>query len=223
MTNTTVSNGKQWLDTFVFFLESDKAPKAAVPIYLGSIPSEDIDYIYFNCEQLTRPSEQATLLQRIRKRKPLELWDYSQINTDIVRNHGLTARYIHIQSPSWYTEKLVSYRTDIKYDVGFCGTVSPRRKRILDRLIEKGVSVRLVNTWGDVRDKELAQCRIHINIHYGDDYKVFENARCEPWLAIGVPVVSETSYDNDSRCINVDYDALVDTTLRVLISPTVSP
>jgi hypothetical protein len=55
-----------------------------------------------------------------------------------------------------------------------------------------------------------------MNIHYGDTYNVFESARCEPWLKVGVPVISETSLDNDPRCISVDYDRLVETAISTL-------
>jgi hypothetical protein len=72
--------------------------------------------------------------------------------------------------------------------------------------------------YGEERDKELAKCKILLNIHAFSDYNVFENARCEPWLAIGVPIISENSLDNDPRCINVDYDQIVPRTIEFLRS-----
>ena len=208
-----VSNVKEWMDTFIFYLEG---LDYKLPIYIGKIPDDDIDYIYFNSEQLTRTSELNLLLERIQTRKPKEIWDYSRKNVDILNEKNvMNIRHINIQSPKWYTDQLKSYRIRMLYDVGFCGTLSLRRLHILNQLKEKGLTVCIINTWGNERDRSLACCRTLINIHYGDDYKIFESARCEPWLSI-MPVISENSLDNDDRCINVPYDELVMTTRRIV-------
>ena len=72
------------------------------------------------------------------------------------------------------------------------------------------------NIFGEERDIELSKCKVLINIHHSDDYKIFESARCEPWLSIGVPVVSECSLDNDPRCMNMLYDDLIKTVDNLL-------
>ena len=83
-------------------------------------------------------------------------------------------------------------------------------------LNEKGYSVNCITLFGEERDKELAACRIHLNIHCEEDYQLFESARCELWLQVGVPIISENSLDNDSRCINIPYENMVETTIQLI-------
>jgi hypothetical protein len=55
-----------------------------------------------------------------------------------------------------------------------------------------------------------------LNIHFNENYKIFEQYRCFAWLDIGKVVLSENSLDNDPRCINVSYDEIVPTLMKVL-------
>jgi hypothetical protein len=213
--NRIVSKARQWLDTFYIFLESDVAPFTDLPIYIGTNPNHETDYIYMNCEQMTRPSELCKCLHMITTKKPLEVWDYSIENIRILKSHGIKAKHVPLRTPQTYKDTLNAWRHSIEYDVGFCGHLSERRQEIIQALEEKGLTVLVVNTWGEERDKQLAKCKIHINIHCAEDYKIFESARCEPWLSIGVPIVSETSLDDDPRCINTDYNTLVDTVVSL--------
>ena len=36
-----------------------------------------------------------------------------------------------------------------------------------------------------------------VNIHYADDYGVFEAVRCNRWLAAGLPVLTEQGINDD--------------------------
>jgi len=203
-------------DTFTNFFRSPKAPQAVVPIYVYDRKGHTGPFIYFNPEQLTRPCQVHEVVELIRTTKPIEVWDYSKINIEILKQYGIHASCIPIQSPEPYLAKLRAWRTEILYDVGFCGALGDRREKILNELRAAGLRVHfLINIGGDARDEQLAKCKVMINIHFTDHYKIFELARCEPWLAIGVPVISENSLDNDSRCINVAYDDLVKTTVKV--------
>jgi hypothetical protein len=88
--------------------------------------------------------------------------------------------------------------------------------KILQGLRDAGITVNIVTSFGNTRDRELSKCRVILNIHYADDYSIFESVRCEPWLYIGTPVISENSWENDSHAINVPYDQLVERTIEVL-------
>lgn len=204
-------------DTFVNFFKSDKAPQVDIPIYVYDRYGCNEPYVYFNTEQLSRTKELQDVIETIRKTNPVQVWDYSKTNIDILKQHGIDATFISIISDETYLNKLRSWRTEILYDVGFCGSSSPRRQLIIDQLKSAGLTVRFIeNIHGDARDQELAKCRVLINIHYGDDFKIFELARCEPWLRVGVPVISEHSLDDDDRCINVSYEKLAETTIHHL-------
>jgi hypothetical protein len=95
--------------------------------------------------------------------------------------------------------------------------MSPRRELVLKGLRDAGLRVlTLTNVWGEERDKRLAECECVINIHYANDYKVFERTRCEQWLSSGGLVISEESLDNDKRAVVVAYDKLVETCVSLL-------
>ena len=206
----------KYTDYFTFFLRSNKAPLSNYPIYLGYSPNDSTEYIYFNAEQMTRRYALNFLKSLISTSKPLEIWDYSLKNIEILKEHGITAKYVKVYPSDEYLERVKLWIKETpEYDVGFCGELSGRRNTILDKIKKLGITLNIVKKWGDERDKELAKCRIIINIHYDKDYNIFEIARCEPWLTLGIPVISEISLDNDDRCINVTYENLVDEVCKI--------
>lgn len=210
---------RKLIDTFRYFVESPLCPQASEPIHIGiwsRIPP--IGRIIYNTEQLSRPEMLRVIKNIIKKSNPLEIWDYSLANIHILKNNNILARHVPLESPGWYVKELQSYRKDEQeYDVGFSGWMSPRRLKILNKLKASGLSVNIVaNIFGKERDKELAKCKIILNIHASPEYKIFESNRCEPWLKAGVRVISENSLDNDDRCINVKYSDIVKTVQSTL-------
>jgi hypothetical protein len=204
-------------DIFINFLQSDLSPFRTAPVALQCASS--VPYIYFNTEQMTREESLKELLTFFKIKRPLEVWDYSLENIKILEKEGVHARHVPLQCPSWYTEKLKGFRSGkCEYDVGFCGWMSERRNQILTKLKELGLRVNIVQGYGDYRDKELAKCRVLLNIHYSTSYNIFEQSRCVPWMNLGVTIISEDSLDNDPRIINVKYESLVETTVSVLNS-----
>lgn len=213
---TVLSSISQWVDTFRYFLESEHCPPHNVPIIIWSYHYYPEKYILYNSEQLTVKKKLSELLQKLKDPRILEIWDYSSANVNILKEYGYTVKHIPPNSPSWYIQILKGYIGDPNYDVGFCGAISERRSIILNKLKELNVSVLITEDYGNIRDMKLAQCKILLNIHCDSDFNIFESARCEPWLKCGIPVISENSLDNDSRCINCPYEDLVNTTLHVL-------
>lgn len=219
MVTTVVTDIRKHVDTFIYFLESSLCPQTSIPIYVGhSRPSNG--YILYNTEQLSRPSMLSQVVNNIRNANPHEVWDYSKENVRILKDHGILAKYIPLESPDWYIEELRDYRAKnpIEYDVGFAGCLTDRRVYILNKLKSMGLLVNSIEVYGKQRDKELAKCKVLVNIHALPDFKIFESARCEPWLKLGVTVISENSLDNDERCINVEYENMVDIVLKRLKS-----
>lgn len=206
-------NAENAFDTFLHSVQSDQSPERTVPVVLQWTSPQP--YIYYNTEQMTRPECLREIVLLCSRHPPVEVWDYSPVNISILERVGIKARHVPLQSPAWYVEKLRAMRAP-EYDVGFCGTLNQRRLNILEELRKRGVRVNIVIGNGDYRDAELAKCRVLINIHYTPSYMVFEQARCEPWIQVGVPIVSEHSLDNDARVINASYEELVGTTLDVL-------
>lgn len=212
----------QFVSSFVDFLLGSDSPERTLPVYIIRIvpATESIDpphpYILFNTEQMTHPQRLAAFLSLVSNPMVREVWDYSAENCKILATHGVEARHVPLLSPSVYVEQLKAMRGDYLYDVGFCGGTTSRRSTILDAIASSGLTVRFVTEFGLERDKLLAQCRVHLNIHGHESLKIFEQARCDAWLRAGVPVVSETSLDDDPRCINTDYKDLVETTKKTV-------
>jgi len=201
-------------DTFLYFSQSDLSPSRTVPVVLQW--TSEKPYIYFNTEQMSRPEELEDVIKSVRRFPPVEVWDYSAANVSILEKAGIHARHVPLQSPSWYVEKLRAMRKNCEFDVGFCGALNQRRLDIFNELRKRGLKVNTVTGHGDYRDSELAKCRVLINIHYTTSYMIFEQLRCEPWIQVGVPIISENSIDNDERVINVGYDELVNTTIDLI-------
>jgi len=214
------TNYRQFFDQFFLFLESEYAPQRNIPIHVGTNPPDYISYIYFNTEQLSRHGQLNQLLNCIQTTKPAEIWDYSQINCDILKAHGINAIYFPLKSPKSYIDKCKAWRNEgIIYDIGFCGFMSDRRRSIIISLQKKGFNLpNLEEIYGEERDKILAKCKIHINIHAAEEFQIFESARCALWLDMGITVVSEPSLDDDPRCITVPYNSIVDSVSKLLYS-----
>jgi glycosyltransferase involved in cell wall biosynthesis len=212
-----------FLDSFIHFLNSDLSPPRDVPIVLRYYNEERLpsSFIYYNTEQLTSETNGIKvrfIIKFIKAYNIKEIWDYSKINVELLKKHSIEAKYVPLQTPKWYSDKLQEFRNNqIRYDVGFCGCITPRREIILNKLSEKGIKVHEIEgIFGEKRDKEIAKCKILLNIHAQDDYTIFESARCDAWLSIGVPIISENSLDNDIRCINVESDKLVSKVVEIV-------
>jgi len=201
-----------FFDTILDFLRSGEAPASSYPIVVSFVTlNRPPEYILFNSEQLTRDSQLKLLLATAASPSCKEVWDYSAANVRILAEHGVAARHVPLQSSQEYRARLLGYRHEggLLYDFGFCGHLSPRRLAVLEALRAAGKTVQVAQCYGEARDRLLAASRIHLNIHCDDDYQVFESNRCNHWLDIGVPVVSEASLDDDPRCQVVSYDRMV--------------
>ena len=201
------------------FLKAAESPDRTLPVQIGPIDSKE-PVIMYNVEQMTRAHELANLVKAAANPFIKEVWDYSAENCRILAAKGVSARHVPLISPAAYVQQIKDLRKDMIYDVGFCGYVRTntvcRRQVILNKLRDAGLSVHFVNKFGLERDKELAKCRVMLNVHFAEDYNIFEQVRCDVWLRAGVPVISETSLDDDPRCINVPYNSIVDTTVNIL-------
>lgn len=207
-------------DLFIRFLQSGRSPRRHLPVCLGETwPAGTERVIFYNCEQLTRDdSTSAAVLERAAAGDVAEIWDYSRVNVGIWNRHGFAARFVPLQTPDDYVRTLREFRARqaIEWDVGFCGTVrgSPRRVFALYAMAKAGLRVRVVHERGEERDRELARCRVQLNIHFGPTYRVWESHRCQAWLDVGVPVVSEQSLDDHPGCTNAPFERLVEETSR---------
>lgn len=184
------------------------------------IPFEDKRFTPENTEIIN--TEQLTRLdwnKYISKYIELGFKVYSYSLSDIIQKDGLS--YLPYGHNKDEIDKLTNFMNqEIKYDVAFCGYMNNRRKKLLNQLTNKGLRVLiLVDTWEDKRDEEIAKSRILLNIHFLEDYKVYESIRCDRWLMVGMPVISEESlypFIEHHNLFWASYDNLVDKVFDVL-------
>ena len=212
----------QYIDHLLPYLQSTHSPERSYPLLIADhgYPPSDTPILYYNTEQLTRKREYDRITERLRNPDIVEIWDYSTANIAILRAAGfMNVRHVPVSTCPETVEKLRYWiATQPKeYDIAFCGAQSPRRDAILQPLQSRGLRVHNISAWGDERDKEITRCHVLLNIHYADDFNVFESVRCDPLLAAGMPVITETSLDNDPRCaVIVPYNELVEQTISFL-------
>lgn len=208
------------IDTFVEFLLSDLSPERKNKIITNHYckPITGGPFILFNIEQLTRPKILEEVYRRSLESDIHEVWDYSEINVKLLRSRGIAVKLVPVQTTPQriiYLQNLM--KTEKIYDIGFCGVVPERRMKILRELEKKGLKVFFLSrTYGPERDQEMAKCKFHINIHQTEDHKIFESIRCDPWLKAGMRIISEVSLENDERCINANYENLVDVATKMV-------
>lgn len=202
-----ITHAAAYFDTFIDTLGSINVDK---PINIGLHPPPNFQGILYNTEQLTAKHHLDNLLSIAHA---VEIWDYSKVNIKILETHGIVAKHVPLKTSDAYIQRLktIYQSRPPKYDIVFNGSISERRIKILDELKMAGLNVLVSTKWGALRDEEIAESRVLINIHYNTDYQIFESARCEPWLSMGFPVISEKSIEDDPRCIVATYDKLVQT------------
>lgn len=133
----------------------------------------------------------------------------------------------HIYIPYQLKEKETIFLKNMlsqqkKHDVCFVGTLSPRRKKILEDLKKSGVDIVILeNIYGHERDAKISECRILLNIHFDVDHKVYESLRCDRWSLNGMMLVTEESifefYNETEELITVtNYENLKNKTIEVL-------
>jgi hypothetical protein len=171
-------------------------------------------HIYINTEQFTRKEFITKLILNLKNNKIEQIFhiDYSlsnisiiKNNLEIINNHKIKLYYF----PYSYSEKEISLlksiilrntiptgeKTSKKiYDIGIISVNNKRRQDICERLKELNIKVLIINgTYGIKRDNLMENCKILLNIHYSDNYQVFEELRCMRWWFAGIPIISENS------------------------------
>lgn len=192
---------------------------------IGRVPYEKIPSScsigFINTEQLSDPARLEEYNRTVND--TIDIFDYSEDNIRIT-GRGVYLPYKNNQKE---TEKLKSFMTVPKeYDVAIvlcryqehpCPKISQRRIDATNTLMASGVSVNMIEGWGDARDREIGKCRILINIHYSDTYNIYEAIRCERWRFAGMPIISETSASQmPAGIIESSYEDMAATVKREL-------
>ena len=179
--------------------------------------------IIFNMEQLGSESTLVTseYLNFISK---YIILDYNQHNLDILNNTNKCDGYEFPIIPSKRFLFDYQYSSSIKkeYDFAFFGILNKRREELIRKLTENGVSIKIISgKYGAELSSALLDCKFVLNLHYFES-AIFEIARCLRPLAMGIPIISETSimpkltHWTDSGILFEEYSKLPDLILETI-------
>lgn len=140
--------------------------------------------------------------------------DYSLSNLNLIKDLSFKKVYLPYIIHEEELIKLKNYmNVDKEYDIGIVEYVNCyKRDKIVNELRKRNYKINICKGWKDERDIEIGKCKILINIHYADNYQIFENIRCDRWIFSGMKVFSETSINKMNYGVNfkeVNYDNIV--------------
>jgi len=126
-----------------------------------------------------------------------ETWDYSEANVRAWREVGVSERVRWLR-PGYVPEcTTIDPATPTDIDAVFYGTMTERRRIMLDELSATGVRVQyLQNLYGAARDAYIARAKLVLNIHSRPD-SMFEIARVSQALSNHRVLVSELGTRDD--------------------------
>ena len=164
---------------------------------------KNIELSILNLEPLNISARLNVFLSKIVQYKFFKIYDYSLSNIKILNNRDFK-NTAHL--PYIVTDKESDYLKDINnaektFDFGLINWTNPptphRRQTVVEHLKKHGYTVNIVMGWGVNRDKELAKCKIILNIHgfYHETSRIFEHIRCDRLLGAGFKILSEDSYE----------------------------
>ena len=190
--NVTHDLNKDDLNTWLLFGVNELPPSILLPK----------NYIVYQLEQISVDGNKWLTQKYLEIMKGAkQVWDYSIKNVNLLNRYNVK-NVIHV--PISYSDnlKIVDCSsipdTEKDVDILFIGSISPRRKELLERFkILNGINVMIADggLWGDERTALLKRCKIIINIHFYGAESLLEMARLSVLLANKCFIVSENGGD----------------------------
>ena len=189
---------------------------------LSILSNLNYQFIVINTEQVSRNIIMNNLkLINNYNSKYITLGDYSYANIDLLKNENIKS----ILLPYGINKEEIC-NFDKTIDISTISFKSKekclnRRNNIYSLLKNNFSNYKDIKGWGYKRDKILFRSKILINIHYSEDYTIFEEIRCNRCIYNKVIVISEYSYNWENfplkeHMIFTDYDNIIDKTQEVL-------
>ena len=201
------------------FIKNNKNDKTIFILVYGDMLFEDnydnlfndCKLFFLNIEQLTRNKYLEYVL-----RKKISLLDFSFENVNILNKLNKKCKYLPYQVN--YDE---IFCHDKIYDVAIIGKLNNRRKNIYNELKKNKVNIINIIKWSKERDDKIFKSKIILNIHYSDEYNIFEELRCNRCIFNKVIVLTEQSKNLDNfmfknNIIVSKYKNLVNKTIDIL-------
>lgn len=176
--------------------------------------------IILNTEQLGA-AEHTWTDSIVAMARRFETWDYTPANISFLERCKVAeAKFLPIGFHPRLSRIEPADEADV--DVLFYGSMSDRRRQVLERLAARGAKIKtLFGVYGVERDRWISRSKLVLNCHHYDTH-IFEVVRVFYLLANRVAVVGEvgtkTQIEDDFRhaVAAVPYEALVETCLGLL-------
>ena len=162
---------------------------------------KQVEISILNTEPMNLIHRYQNIEKYLRKYEGIKIYDYSLSNIHILNSNGFTNTH-HLPYLIYKEEHdfLVNLKknTEQIYDFGIISPENPviveHRLAVVNFLINNGYTVKVIQGFKGLRDKQIAQCRILLNIHgsnNGEVSKIFEHIRCDRLLEAGYNILSE--------------------------------
>jgi hypothetical protein len=179
---------------------------------INKYKNSDVELSILNTEPLSIDYNLQLLKSFISKYPFLKIYDYSFSNLQIILQNSMCGELLEYQlnekenillknlllnEPKIYDFGIITYGNTETNNID---CLFHKKKEVVTELIKKGFTIHIISGWGMERDKELAKCRVILNVHSilginGQIYysKTFENIRCNRLLDSGFKILSEDS------------------------------
>lgn len=206
------------LNKYYNFIKANKNNSIFILVYGDMIYKDnyenlfdDCKLFYLNIEQLSRKKYLDYVLK-----KNINLIDFSFENVNILKKYNKKCKYIPYQ-----VNKDEIFNYDKIYDVAIIGKLNNRRKKIYNELKLMNINIINIIGWSKQRDDKLFRSKIILNIHYSEDYKIFEELRCNRCIFNKMIVLSEDSNNIDKfmfrdNIVVSNYDNIKYKTLEII-------
>jgi hypothetical protein len=179
---------------------------------INKFKNTDVEISFLNTEPLSISHNLDLLKSYINKYPFLKIYDYNFSNLQFILQNNMYAEVLEYNSyqkennilktlllnePKIYDFGIITYGNT---ETNTIDNLLHKKKEVVVNLIEKGFKIHIISGWGLDRDRELAKCKVILNIHsilglnntiyYS---KTFENIRCIRLLDAGFKILSEDS------------------------------
>tara|TARA_Y100000389_G_scaffold204943_1_gene261067 strand:+ start:2819 stop:3733 length:915 start_codon:yes stop_codon:yes gene_type:complete len=164
--------------------------------------------LFLNTEHLTNENRMNIIQKFIQLNIPI--LDFSSTNIEIINNYlrlnNTTYEYTPLLIPYQLNTKELEYITTKKqsyeYDIGIIAAIPKaidddivsNRTIIWNKLIKGKWKCLNINGFGKERDEQIQKCKIILNIHHFESFKIFEEIRCIRLILGDKVVISDKSY-----------------------------
>ena len=213
---------QMWLDLENFSPEIYRAP----------------NFIFLNVENLTEQKRMDHIMQFVIR--GVKIADYSVANIHVIKTYA-EENNIDIKAPIYYFPYQYNKKENVllenrerqyEYDVGVVNAcpkkdssvnaaLTYKRTKVWEDLEFSGLSCLNILGWGAERDELIKKCKVIVNVHHFECYKIFQHIRCDRLVFANKLIVSENSLcvndlDIKNHVLWSDYKDLVETAKKAV-------